>query len=200
MTRGGKKKKLPQPERKCLVTGEVLPKNQLLRFVVGPDDIVVPDVAEKLPGRGLWVCPRRSVIDKAVRSNLFSKGAKKPVKANDDLSSLVEELLTARVIELLSLARKSGNAIAGFEKVKAVLVNETALILLQASDGSPSQKGKLRPPSGENRYISCLSGQEMGLAFGRENVIHAALTAGGLTRRVVEDAAKLADVREVDAP
>ena len=113
----------------------------------------------------------------------------------DGLADLVEALVTRRVTDLLSMARKAGDAVTGYEKVKEWLVSGRAVALLQASDGSERGKTKLRPPKGENSLISCLNAGEIGLAFGRERAIHAALAAGGLTTRVVEEAARLAGLR-----
>jgi hypothetical protein len=102
------------------------------------------------------------------------------------------------VVNLISLARKAGAAVAGYEKVKDWLAKDQAEVLIQASDGSERGKSKLRPPGGSGRYIGCLTARELGLAFGRENVIHGALAGGGLTIRVVDEAAKLSGLREND--
>lgn len=195
MTRGGRQKDQDGPERKCIATGEVSPKAGLVRFVVGPDGAVVPDVAGKLPGRGLYVSADRAAIALAAKKNLFSRAARQPVKAPEGLADLVEALVARRVVDLLSMARKAGDAVTGYEKVKDWLVGGRAAALIQASDGSERGKTKLRPPEGENRLISCLTAGEIGLAFGRERAIHAALAAGGLTTRVVEEAARLAGLR-----
>lgn len=195
MTRGGAAKVRDDgPERKCIATGEVRPAAQLLRFVVSPDGELVPDLAGKLPGRGIWVTPSRAALAKAATKGLFARAAKAPVKAPEDLADRVEALLMRRVVDLISLARKSGTAVAGYEKVKDWLMKEEARVLIQASDGSGRGKSKLSTPYG-GTYIGWLTADELGLAFGREIVIHAALSAGGLTRRVVEDALKLKEFR-----
>lgn len=196
MTRGGRSKDRLEPERKCLVTGETGGKAGLLRFVIGPGDVVVPDLKGRLPGRGLWVTADRKVLERAVAKKMFSRGARKPVVVPDDLVAAVERGLLRRVIDLVSLARKAGQAVAGYEKVKSWLANEEARVLIQASDGSVRGKTKLRPPDGPDSLIGILSASELGLAFGRENVIHGALAGGGLTTRVVEEAARLAGMRE----
>ncbi|WP_022704212.1 RNA-binding protein [Pseudorhodobacter ferrugineus] len=197
MARGGRDKDREDgPERRCIVTGENQPKAGLIRFVVGPDAQVVPDILGRLPGRGIYVAADRDAIAKAAAKGLFSRAAKQVVKAPDGLAEMVEALLARRVIELLSLARKAGQAVTGYEKVKDWLVKGQAIALVQASDGSERGKSKLRPPERKNGFIGCLSSQEMGLAFGREHAIHAALAAGGLGLRVVEEAARLAGFRE----
>ncbi len=168
MTRGGREKDQDEPERKCLATGEVSPKSGLVRFVVGPDDGVVPDIAAKLPGRGMYVSADRAAIAMAAKKNLFSRAARQPVKAPEGLADLVEVLLARRVVELLSMARKANSAVTGYEKVKDWLEKGRAAVLIQAEDGSERGKTKLRPPSGENSLISCLNAGEIGLAFGRE--------------------------------
>ena len=157
MTRGGREKDRDDPERKCIATGESQPKAGLIRFCLGPDGQIVPDVMGKLPGRGIYVSAYRDALDKAAKKNLFSRAARQPVKV--------------------------------------WLVKGTAKTLIQASDGSERGKTKLHAPDGAKGFIGCLSAGEIGLAFGRERAIHAALAAGGLRSRVVEEAAKLAGLR-----
>ena len=182
------------PERKCLVTGEVLPKSELIRFVAGPDGTVVPDIAGKLPGRGFYVSADRASLEKAVARKLFSRGAKAPVAVPDGLVDEVERQLARRVVNLISLARKSGDAVAGYEKVKSWLDREEARVLIQATDGSTRGKSKLSTPH-RGDYIGWLTADELGLAFGRQTVIHGALGSGGLGQRVVEEARRLKGIR-----
>lgn len=196
MVRGGAHTNPPDgPERKCVVTGEVQPKHGLIRFALGPDGTVVPDILGKLPGRGVYVAADRAVIEQAVRKNAFSRGFKTSVQVDDGLPDVVETLLARRVVDLVSMARKSGDAVAGYEKVKGWLVTESAKILIQALDGSGRGKSKLSTPYG-GTYIGWLSADELGMAFGRQSVIHAAVASGGLARRVVEEAQRLKGVRE----
>jgi uncharacterized protein len=195
MTRGGREKLTDEPERRCIVTGESQPKAGLVRFVVGPDGQVVPDVLGRLPGRGMYVEAVMASIEKAAKKNLFARAAKQPVKVPEGMAQLIEVQLTRRVTDMLSMARKAGDAVTGYEKVKDMLAKGQARVLIQASDGSERGKTKLRPPEGAGSFIGCLTAGEMGLAFGRERAIHAALAAGGLTSRVVEEAARLAGLR-----
>jgi len=198
MGRGGHPKdRADGPERKCIATGELHPKSALVRFVIGPDGSVVPDIAAKLPGRGIYVLPIRAALERAAGKGLFARAAKQPVSVPEDLVDRVEALIARRVIELISLARKGGGAVAGYEKVKDWLVKDRAKVLIQASDGSERGKSKLSTPQ-NGSFIGCLTAGELGLAFGRENVIHGALAGGGLTERVVDEAAKLAGLREKD--
>jgi uncharacterized protein len=195
VTRGGREKLLDDPERKCIATGESQPKAGLIRFCLGPDDMVVPDILARLPGRGFYVSADRAAIDKAAKKGLFARAAKQPVKVPEDLADLVESLMLRRVIDLISLARKASGAVMGYEKVKEWLQKDKVRVLIQASNGSERGKTKLRAPDGEGSFIGFLTAEEMGLAFGRERAIHAALGAGGLTTRVVEEAARLSGLR-----
>ncbi|WP_299548022.1 RNA-binding protein [uncultured Tateyamaria sp.] len=198
MGRGGASKdRSDGPERKCIATGEVQPKYGLIRFVVGPDAQIVPDIAGKLPGRGIYVAADRATLEKAVQKKLFARGAKQPVQVPEDLVDEVERQLARRVVDLIALSRKSGSAVAGYEKVKNMLQIEEALVLIQASDGSGRGKSKLSTPH-FGTYIGWLTADELGLAFGRQTVIHGALASGGLTKRVVEEANRLRGVREYD--
>ena len=185
------------PDRKCIATGEVQPKFGLVRFVIGPDDQVFPDILGKLPGRGMYVAADRAALDQAAKKNLFSRAAKQPVKVPDDLTEEVERQLARRVVDLISLQRKAGKAVAGYEKVKSWLQMEEAEVLVQASDGSGRGKSKLSTPH-YGHYIGWLTADELGLAFGRQTVIHGALASGGLTQRVVEEAGRLRGVRVIE--
>ncbi len=195
MTRGGRINIKDDPERKCIVSGEVQPKAGLIRFCLGPESQVVADVMNKLPGRGFYLTADRAMIEKAAKKGLFARAAKQPVTVPADLADQVEAFVLRRVIEMISLTRKANSAVMGYEKVKDWLQNGKAVVLLQSSDGSERGKTKLRIPAENGRYIGCLTAGELGLAFGRERAIHAALAAGGLTTRVVEEAARLEGLR-----
>ncbi len=198
MPRGGKAKTRDEPERRCIATGEVQPKRGLIRFGVSPDGQIVPDVLEKLPGRGIWVSAERDALTTAVQKKLFARGAKQSVTVPETLVEVVEALLAKRLIDGISMARKAGKAIAGYEKVKDWLGRDEARILFQATDGSERGKSKLHPPGGRGSFFEVLTASELGLSFGRERVIHAALGFGGLTERIREDAIRLSGVRELD--
>ncbi|MCF6304621.1 MAG: RNA-binding protein [Rhodobacteraceae bacterium] len=198
MTRGGHKIKSGAPERRCIASGESGPTKTMVRFVVGPDAEVIPDIAGKLPGRGIWVTSERSAIDLAVKKGLFSKAAKTKVKVADDLADQVEKLLRQRLTNTIAMARKAGIAICGLEKVKISLETGKAKLLLQASNGSERAKRELRPPNGEETRIQCLNSDELGLAFGRDNVIHAAIMPGGISKRVLLEANRLIGLQKVE--
>ncbi|MGB7242225.1 MAG: RNA-binding protein [Sulfitobacter sp.] len=195
MGRGGvTKDHTDGPDRKCIATGDVQPKYGLVRFVVGPDAQIFPDILGKLPGRGIYVAADHAALDLAVKKGLFARAAKQPVQVPDGLRYEVEKQLARRVVDLISLQRKAGRAVAGYEKVKSWLQQEEAEVLIQASDGSGRGKTKLSTPH-FGTYIGWLTADELGLAFGRQTVIHGALASGGLTQRVVEEAQRLKGVR-----
>jgi len=193
---GAAKNREDGPERKCIATGETQPKSGLIRFVMGPDGQVVPDVLGKLPGRGVYVASTRAALEQAVKKKLFARGFKAQVTMPEDLVAEVERQVLRRVVDLLSLARKSGHAVGGYEKVKDWLLKEEAQVLIQALDGSGRGKSKLSTPH-LGKYIGCLTADELGMAFGRQTVIHAALASGGLSKRVVDEAQRLQGLREM---
>lgn len=197
--RAGRKTQTDETTRRCIATGSVLPRADLIRFVLSPEGVVTPDLTERLPGRGMWVRAEKSALELAVKKNPFSRAAKSQATIPDGLIELLDQLMVKRIINLISLARRSGDAICGFEKTKGALISEKAAMLLQSCDGSDPQKRKLRPPIGQNTYLSCLTASELGLAFGRDYVIHAALARGGLTDTVRTEAARLVGLRGGDA-
>ena len=195
MTRGGRSKSREVSERRCIATGESQPRAGLIRFAIGPENDVVPDLAERLPGRGMWVAAEKSALDRAATKGLFARAAKASVAVPEGLVDQVEALLVKRISDHLALARKAGQAVAGKEKVKSWLEMETAVLLLQASDGSERERRSLRPPPGSNTLWTDLTAQELGMAFGRTRVIHAAVCLGGLADSVSYDCARLHGIR-----
>ncbi len=172
-------------ERMCVVSREVRPVDNLLRFVVGPDGSVVVDIKRNLPGRGLWVTATRKAVEQAARRNLFGKGFKRDVKADPALAETVGGLLERSALDSLAIAGKAGEVATGFTKVEAVIARGALLGLLHASDGSPDGLRKLEAllrrneeDSPEIPVIRTFSGMQLDLALGRSNVIHAALLAG----------------------
>lgn len=198
MSRGGHSKaQSDDVERKCIVSGEVAPKAGLIRFVVGPENRVYPDILGKLPGRGMYVTATRAMLEAATKGQ-FSRSAKQAVSIPEGLVDEVERQVCRHAIDLIALTRKSGRAVCGFEKVKGWLAGgENVRVLLQASDGSERGKAKLWTPEGA-RYFGCFTSEELGLAFGRGSAIHGALSNGKLSNRVVEEATKLRGLREID--
>jgi predicted RNA-binding protein YlxR (DUF448 family) len=189
-------------ERRCIASGETLPEEKLVRFAADPDGNVVPDIAATLPGRGMWVGARRALIEKAVAKNLFSKSAKAPLKADSDLADRVERLLVARMQADLGLSRRSGALVLGFDNVLRALDSHPApALLVEASDGAADGRRKLMGSAYARglkiQTIDWLSAEELSLALGRENVIHAALKSGRLTQRLMIDAGRLQGLRQV---
>jgi uncharacterized protein len=183
------------PLRRCLVTREVLPKTHLIRFVVGPDAVLVPDVAGRLPGRGLWVKAERATLAAAVAKRLFPKAAKRQVEVPPDLVERTGALLAQRCLDLLGLARGAGQAVAGFEKVRDWLETGRAGLLLGAADGAADGRRKLAQLAQGMPLLALFSSAELSAALGRDNVVHAALAKGGLAERLKAEADRLAGLR-----
>lgn len=187
-------------ERRDIVSGTVMPENRLLRFVADPDGKIVPDVAAKLPGRGLWVAANASAVKTAVEKKLFSRAAKAQVTADADLGARTEKALVARMLGDLGIARRSGAAVLGFDNVLRQLEGpKPPKVLIEAFDGAPDGKRKLYAAAHRLELacvvIETLTSAELGLALGRENVIHAAVQPGGLADRLMFDAERLSGFR-----
>ena len=145
MTRGGHKDENDDVERKCIVTGEVQPKAGLIRFVIGPDNQVVPDILGKLPGRGIYVTADRAILEQA-RKGQFSRSAKQAVTVPDGLLDEVERQIARRTVDLIALTRKAGRAVCGFEKVKGWLAaNVSACWCKPLTDQSAARPSFGRP-------------------------------------------------------
>jgi uncharacterized protein len=188
-------------ERTCALTREVKPISELIRFVVGPDGAVVPDVKRKLPGRGLWITAARGSVEQAVKRNVFARAFKRDVRVRVDLAEAVDGLLERSALDALAIAAKAGLVAAGFAKVEAALGKSGVLAVIHAADAAPDGKRKLAPPEGSRAVvIGHFSGGQLDLALNRPNVVHAALLAGPGSETFLARAARLARYRTNNSP
>ena len=188
-------------ERRDLVTHQVMDESRLIRFVAAPDGSVAPDLGRKLPGRGLWVAADRASIQAAVKKNLFSRAAKAPLKPAADLADTVESLLVRRCLDQLGLARREGVLISGFEKSLANIRAGKVAWIVEASDGSADGRGKLLALAGHMspppKVCGTFSADDLSLALGLENAIHAVLLTGGRADRWTIEVERLAGFRSL---
>jgi uncharacterized protein len=179
-------------ERTCIVSREVKAESELVRFVRSPEGRAVPDLKRNLPGRGVWVSLNRALVEEAQRKGLFSRGFGAKTEADPELANLVGGLLRKAALSYISLAKKAGLAVAGREKVEASLRKKACRVLLHAAEAAADGKRQLdRLAQAQTVIINLFGVDELDLAFGRSNVVHAALEHGALTEHVVKAAARL---------
>lgn len=181
--------------RRCLVSGAVRPKAELLRFVVDPQGQIVPDIAGKLPGRGLWLTAQRAIVAEASSKRVFARAAKAPVVVAEGLEDRVAALLVQRCTDILGLARRSGLAVAGFVRVKEALTAGKAALLVEATDAAADGQEKLAALAPSLPRVACLDARELGVAFGREHAVHVALGKGRLADLFIIEARRLQGFR-----
>jgi predicted RNA-binding protein YlxR (DUF448 family) len=201
--------------RMCVVSREVRPIDELIRFVVAPSGEVIADLKRKLPGRGLWVSASRSAVAEAVRRHHFTRGFKRDVRVAATLAADVEALLERFAVEALGVATKAGQVISGFAKVADALertAESPVRALIHASDGADDGirklDAKLAALAGQNRkedgqwgeilVVNVLTSEQLDLALGRSNVIHAALLAGPASNTFLSRSQMLVRYRMAD--
>jgi uncharacterized protein len=198
--------------RMCAVTREVRPIGELIRFVVSPQGEVIPDLKRKLPGRGLWVSASRQAVAEAVRRHQFGRGFKRDVRVAPTLAADTEALLTRSVIEALAMAAKAGQVVSGFGKVEDALRQRQAQAsvqaLVHAADGAADGIRKLDAIARQNAavndesnpfpVVTALTSEQLDLALGRSNVIHAALLAGPASKTFLSRSQLLVRYRMAD--
>jgi uncharacterized protein len=204
-----------QPERRCIATMQSLPQARLIRFVLAPDGSVTPDLAARLPGRGAWVTASRDALALALKRGAFARAFKAPAKAGPDLADTVEKLLVRRAIDMLGMAKRSGELILGFEQVREAIRAARPACLIAASEASEDQRNKVlglarglyTPEPGKhaaNRGLppvaDCFNGDELGMALGRERVVHACLKQGRIAHAWMGELARLSGFRRVWLP
>jgi len=187
-----------------VVSRERLPKERMIRFVVAPDRTLVADLAASLPGRGMWLSASGDVLESARTQGglgrVFARAARGPVIVPPDLPAVLEAALVRRIGELLGLARRAGQAVAGFEKAREWLRTGRARLILQASDGSAAERARLLSGAADDMTVLApLPAAVLGRAFGRDHVVHVAVAPGRLAERLAMEATRLEGLRRVDA-
>lgn len=182
------------PERRCIVSGETKPKAEMLRFVIGPGDLVVFDVASKLPGRGLWLSARLDMVKTAATKGLFARAAKARAQVPDTLADDVAGLLKSRCLDRLGLARRSGDMVQGFDKVRASLKAAAPGVLIEASDGGDDGHEKITRLAPGIPVVALFTAEEIGHAIGRDNAVHVLIGPGNMAKAFLRDASRLAGV------
>ncbi len=180
-----------------------MPVGELVRFVLGPDATVVADVKNVLPGRGVWVTATRSKVEEAIKRRVFARGFKEQVNAEEGLADQLEQLLEQGTLSAMSISRKAGNLTTGFTKVEAALASGDVIALVHAVDASEDGVKKLAARAAGvigkanlQGAVRLFTSDQMSLALGRENVIHAALLNGQAGRNFLKQAQRLATYRE----
>jgi predicted RNA-binding protein YlxR (DUF448 family) len=187
------------PLRRCFVTGESAPKAGLIRFVVTPDGAVVPDLAETLPGRGLWLSAEREVIATACRGNRFARALRRPVHVDPALPAVIEAQLAERCCNRIRLARRAGAAVFGYDRVRAWLATLVdggqGAVLLLAADADHDAAARLGAGAATLQKAQALTAAELGRCFNRERVVYAGVAGGPLAQRVLREVSRLAGLR-----
>jgi hypothetical protein len=182
--------------RRCALTLERLPKQDLIRFVLAPSGEIVPDLKERLPGRGVWVTAAHDRVAEAVKRNVFARALKAQARVPAGLADQVGRQLTEAALGALALANKAGEVVFGATKVEEALAKGKVAALIHASDaaedGCRKLVGKFRAGArGENPSpIRIFTADELGLASGKTNVIHAALIQGGAAAKFLASASR----------
>jgi uncharacterized protein len=195
-------------ERTCALTRSQQPVENLIRFVIGPDGEVVPDVKRKLPGRGIWITATRETVDEAVKRRVFARGFKREVRVAPDLAAQTERLLERAALDALAIVGKAGAVLAGSSRVEAAIAQEDVVALIHAADAAADGKRKLnaalrRETAGKSReftIVDVLTGAQLDLALGRPNVVHAALLAGPASATFLARVMRFAHFRTGHSP
>jgi predicted RNA-binding protein YlxR (DUF448 family) len=177
------------PMRRCLVTRESAPRETMLRFVLGPDRQIVPDLAARLPGRGMWLSARRDVLERAASRGAFAKAARGPVHLSPDFRDRIEDGLKGRIRDLIGFARRAGQAVSGFQQVREWLQAGRAGLVVEASDGSVAERDRLIGRR-DLPVVVVLPAAELGAVFGRDHAVHVAIAPGRLAQSIVVEAAR----------
>jgi len=176
------------PLRRCVVTRERGRPPEMLRFVVSPDRVLTPDLAARLPGRGIWLSARGDVLETARKRGAFARAARGPVTVPADLDTMLRDGLVRRMVDVLGLARRAGQAVFGFTKAREWVVAHKAGLIVRATDGSEAELGRLLSGAGHAFPVaSALTGDSLGAVFGRDHVVHVAVMAGSLADRLVTE-------------
>lgn len=189
------------PVRQCALTRERRAQGDLIRFALDPEERVVPDLKNRLPGRGVWITARREAVARAAKKGIFARGFSRKVTTDPNLAGQVEALLERSALERLALANKAGLVTTGFTKVAEKVAQGSVFVLLHAADAAPGGReklgGKARAPA--IAPVDSLNSRQLSLALGRSNVVHAALSEGGAAESFLNAVGRLEQYRSSGA-
>lgn len=192
------REKTLEPERRCIVSGETTPKHGLLRFVVGPDNVIVPDLGERLPGRGIWVSADRQSLQTASAKKLFARSAKAQVTVPEDLITRVEALLVKRCMDIIGLARRSDRLVFGYDRVLEVLEQGSVGLVLIALDAGGGRHDIIETAKKGVPITGGLTNLEMGEAAGKGVVSFLTIQRGGLAESLHRECERLTGFRPAE--
>lgn len=181
-------------ERRCIVTRKSAPRASLVRFVLGPDGAVVPDLAETLPGRGVWVSAEREAVETACSRSIFARALRAPARAPADLAGRIERLLAERCIALVGFARRADRIVFGRDPVKAAVAAGQIALLLAAADSAGRDAADIAARFAGARF-AVLTSDEIGAALGRAGIVHLGLKPGRLADALARELRRLAGFR-----
>lgn len=175
----------------CIVSGEELDTGRMLRFVIGPGDVLYPDFADKLPGTAYWCNLYRPTLDTALRDNAFARVAGKPVVIPTDIHAQIERGLRQQALAMVSMARKAGLMSTGAEKSEQVIRSGKAGIYLTAAQKDADTRMKLTFLAKKCRIVDLFDSDELSTASGANKVVHAVMTRGGSAERFFDHVKRL---------
>ncbi|WP_422863663.1 RNA-binding protein [Endosaccharibacter trunci] len=188
------------PLRRCIVTRERLPKERMIRFVLSPDRVLTPDLGARLPGRGIWLSANGDVLETARTRGAFARAARGQVTIPQDLPALLQAGLLHRIADLLGLARRAGQTVCGYAKTREWIVGGRAAVIVQAIDGSPDERRRIVSGARSLPVVSVMTATRLAAAFGRDHVVHAALSRGALADRLVVESGRFAGLAGLAVP
>lgn len=189
------------PERRCIASGKSKPREEMLRLVLSPNGTVVADVYSKLPGRGVWITPKKSAIEKALKTGAFARGFKRKVNVPDTLGEQITTSLRERVLGMIGMAKRAGQLECGFDNVRTCARAGEIAVRIEASDGREDGRAKIRVITKAIAkefeepmplLIGCFDSKSLGKALGRNNLVHAGIRRGALAKSITKEAERLA--------
>lgn len=184
------------PERRCIVTRASAPKEGMIRFVRSPDGVLTPDLAEVLPGRGLWLTARRDIVETAVAKRQFGRALKAAVDVPANLADRIEALLVVRCVDLLGLLNRAGQLSVGAMRAREWVRAGKAALLLTAADSDGRDGADLKQAARDIDVADVLRSEELGRAIGRERIVHMAVAGGRLGDALLRETRRLAGFRD----
>ena len=170
--------------RRSVVSGASFPKAELLRCVISPQNQLVFDAPQKLPGRGYYIESARELIETAIKKRLFSRAARREIRISPEFLAMIEDNLLQRSLSLIGMARRSGKAVMGYDKVIERLHRGEVGLLIQARDAASGGRDKIKAAGRGITEVSILTTVELAQIFGRDRVVHVAISSGLLAERL----------------
>ena len=166
-------------------------EDNFIKISLSPDNNLVPDLHNNLPGRSVWLPARKSIIADILEKEDLKTFFDIPAFLTSDFSVLIEKMLRKKILNSVSLSKKAGSLFIGMDAIKAQLIDRKHCLVITA-------KGAKRLPNNpvfEYKSVSCFEKlfeqKDLDKSIGKHKVKYVGIFSKNFKKTIQVDLNKL---------